>query len=259
MNPRFYPAIMDLREETHASSTKRMRKMMHTSSKKSHIRLSTMMMAMLPITMYMPQVMIGLRRKMKMTLTFTLIWKEWRPGYTQKIVHSSMSRSIGLPKLLITIGSLIKAKARSNSLCRQRCIPISYPMYRIKLRNLIKFKISPGYKFNLRVAASLQESQIKRISNDLQGLQLEDALSNPEAPNIASCHVASGTTSAEASNAITSAKNNTSTEASDLATPLGAKKQMLLDLGLVNFSTLNLMKSTKAIEVHVRKRIISNL
>lgn len=64
MNPISHLPILGLGEEIPVSATGRMRKMMSTSSTKSHVKLKMMMIGMLP--------MIGLKRKMKMTLTSML-------------------------------------------------------------------------------------------------------------------------------------------------------------------------------------------
>lgn len=83
------------------------------------------------------------------------------------------------------------------------------------------------------------QSQIKGVVSSLQSLQLKDTYPELEHLIIVSCHVASGTASAEASDVITSTGGNDLAQASDAAALLRAKKKVLSNSELVNFSTPN--------------------
>lgn len=103
------------------------------------------------------------------------------------------------------------------------------------------------------------QGQIEDIVGGLQNLQLKDTCSELENPSVVSCHAASGTTSAEASDITTSNGGNVLTETSNAATFAGgAKGRILLSSESVNFSTPNQMKSLKLAKVHVQKKLSSN-
>lgn len=83
------------------------------------------------------------------------------------------------------------------------------------------------------------QSQITGVVSSLQSLQLKNTYPELEHLIIASCHVASGTASTEASDVITSTGGNVLAQASDGVALLGAKKKVLSNSELMNFSTPN--------------------